>query len=72
MMKSKFKFSTFKMINLNKSGFEFDYLLYFLLSLSLDGIELQFYELSWIESVKLLKEGLSIEDYDFRETDFIK
>lgn len=65
MMKTKFKFSTFKMMNFDKKGFEFDYLLFFLLSLSLDGIEQQFNELSWIESVKLLKEGLSIEDYDF-------
>lgn len=39
MMKTKFKFSTFKMMNFDKKGFEFDYLLFFLLSLSLDGIE---------------------------------
>lgn len=45
--------------------FDFDFLLFYLLNLSLEGVEERFYELSWVESLKLKSEALQIEDFDF-------
>jgi len=49
---------------------DFDLILFFLMNLSLKGIEERFYELSQTETIDLLWEGLKIEDTNFRNTNF--
>ena len=53
MMQDEFNFMPHQFISNGPYPFDFDFLLFYLLNLSLEGVEERFYELSWVESVKL-------------------